>query len=369
MEIRFTLFNRLPLLLIIGACFLSASLASSQTPPPRYRIAATLQRLPKFRGLGDFLEVSALNRRGEAVGACFDDPYTAAVPRTNAAFIWRQGKTKALGRLPGYFNSSANGINNSGEVVGIVSTYEGPGERAFVWQDGKMRLLPLLPGTVDSDATAINDKGQIVGFCGDHACLWNGGRAYDLGPGEATRINSREQIVGYEQVPASGTEGKAGGLVSRALLWGRGHRTILGAGIPRGLNDKGQIIIVVDQEEKYSYLWQQGRIWRIGIPNMGKDIFYVASDINTQGQIMGNTEGGVSSWWPFLWQHGKMFNLNGLMTPSQKYFLGGFTVAGNDKGQFISDSNKEVVLLSPISGGSKPRKWGKIKHHQRRTAF
>ena len=163
MQIRLTFFSRLPLSLMAGTCFLSASClaspASSQTTPPRYRITATLQRLPKFRSLYDFMEIYALNKRGEAVGACFDDPYTAAVPRTNAAFIWRNGKTEALGQLSGYTNSKANEINNSGEIVGDVSTYEGPGERAVVWQNGKLRLLPMLPGTIASEATGDQRPG------------------------------------------------------------------------------------------------------------------------------------------------------------------------------------------------------------------
>src|ERR1019366_1434379 len=131
-------------------------------------------------------------------------------PNETHAFLWdkKEGLTD-LGTLGGIY-SSANWINDAGEVVGGAST---PSDfQAFLWKNGVMTDL----GTVDSDlcsqAYSINSQGQIVGGsyidCGPdtHGFLSeNGGPMVDLQtlipPGSrvtvlyATDINDRGEIV------------------------------------------------------------------------------------------------------------------------------------------------------------------------------
>ncbi len=73
-----------------------------------------------------------------------------------------------LGLLPGGgpSGSSASGINNAGQVVGI--SYATGGNRAFIWQDGVMTSLGVMGGTPfsttgNSYASGINASGQVVG--------------------------------------------------------------------------------------------------------------------------------------------------------------------------------------------------------------
>jgi probable HAF family extracellular repeat protein len=71
-----------------------------------------------------------------------------------------------LGTVAGFSSSSANALNNLGQVVGNLSNDIGP-THAFVWQSGVMTdlntLIPGDSGWVLQEATGINDNGQIVG--------------------------------------------------------------------------------------------------------------------------------------------------------------------------------------------------------------
>ncbi len=63
-------------------------------------------------------------------------------------------------------NSTARGINDSGQVVGYSDTSAGD-RRAFLWEDGVMTdlgtLVPTGSGWTLTEAHGINDLGQIVG--------------------------------------------------------------------------------------------------------------------------------------------------------------------------------------------------------------
>ena len=66
-----------------------------------------------------------------------------------------------LGTLGGV--STAEDINERGQVVGR-STLAKRGEfHAFLWEDGTMTDLGTLSG-LSSQAYGINDRGQVVGF-------------------------------------------------------------------------------------------------------------------------------------------------------------------------------------------------------------
>lgn len=78
-----------------------------------------------------------------------------------------------LGTLGGTF-SSANSINNRGDIVG-ASTTATEAFHAVVWQDGVMYdLSPSAEG--DSQAFDINNKGEIAGqILPIGAVLWTKG--------------------------------------------------------------------------------------------------------------------------------------------------------------------------------------------------
>src|SRR5207245_7914924 len=86
-------------------------------------------------------------------------------------------------------SSVANDINDRGQVVGESNTSSGS-YRAFLWQNGTMTDLGTLPGGTVSSASGINDLGQIVGVSLNesttpfvfHAFRWQNGTMTDIRP-------------------------------------------------------------------------------------------------------------------------------------------------------------------------------------------
>ena len=142
------------------------------------------------------------------------DPNTG-ITETHA-FVWDSVHgMQDLGSLGGDF-AQANGINSSGQIVGLSSL---PGElqiEAFLYQNGTMKDLGNLGGTsLFSQATGINNPGTVVGFSNVtingvvdvHAFVWTSkGGLQDLNsliPANsgwdlqaANSINSNGKIVG-----------------------------------------------------------------------------------------------------------------------------------------------------------------------------
>jgi len=146
---------------------------------------------------------------GQVVGFA----YTAGNAATHAFLYNRSGSMQDLGTLGG-LSSSANGINNSAQVVGYSLTASGY-QHAFLCNgSGPMQDLgELVEGQYSiSDATSINNSGLIVGWAltasgDDHAFLYSGGSLTDLNSlidpvsgwtlQQANAINNNGQIVGY----------------------------------------------------------------------------------------------------------------------------------------------------------------------------
>ena len=108
----------------------------------------------------------SINNSGQVVGQSAFAPKSLQVH----AVLYNPGeKPKDLGSPPGItiVQSSAKGINKSGQIVGWYSI-AGYGARPFINQNGSMHDLNSLldssgAGWTLTDVTAINDHGQIVG--------------------------------------------------------------------------------------------------------------------------------------------------------------------------------------------------------------
>jgi probable HAF family extracellular repeat protein len=130
-----------------------------------------------------------------------------------AYFCDKSKKPIDIGTLGGGWRSTAQGINERGQVVGYAGVnYH---SRAFLWENNKLVDLSSQANSDNSVATAINNTGEIVGFAGgpgvygaySRAYIWQGGTGYNLNgyiPSNsgwvlisADAVNDHGQIVGF----------------------------------------------------------------------------------------------------------------------------------------------------------------------------
>jgi probable HAF family extracellular repeat protein len=103
-------------------------------------------------------------------------------------------------------------------VVGLSHTAGDAAQHATLWSGGVATDVGTLGGT-GSWAVGINNAGQVVGTSGGHATLWSGGVASDLGTlggtwSEAYGINNAGQVVGGSYT--------AGNAAEHVTLWSGG---------------------------------------------------------------------------------------------------------------------------------------------------
>jgi probable HAF family extracellular repeat protein len=204
------------------------------------------------------------------------------------AFLWQNGVMTDLGTSGGIF-SSASGINDVGQVVGMEYNTTDWIEHALLWQNGTMTDLGTLPGGTYSEATAINNAGQVVGTTDtNYPFLWQAGTmtALDMGGANsayAAAINDAGQVVGSTTV-----EGFFN--LPSASLWQNGQLTDLGLGwdsYATGINNVGQVVGMSGDP----FLWQNGVTTDIAsqIASGGNPVNVQA--INDAGQIVGSSNG------------------------------------------------------------------------------
>jgi probable HAF family extracellular repeat protein len=236
---------------------------------------------------------------------------------TCVGFIWRFGFMSPLPTLGGD-NGFAAGINDAGQVVGWAEnsvhdpSCHGRNQvlqfEAVLWgpDGGLQQQLPPYGSDPDGAAVAINDKGEVVGISGicdqavgrfsaAHAVLWRQGTATDLGNlggvawNTPLEINSFGDIVGFSDLPGDSD----GNPNFHAIFWPR-----------NGGPDCG------------------GRCLDLGVlppdpATSGVDSLSEATGINNRGQIVGISIGAGSPLGSraFLWQNGKITDLNKLVVP------------------------------------------------------
>jgi uncharacterized membrane protein len=90
---------------------------------------------------------------------------------SDIGFLWKDGVITPLAPLPGGENLSsyASVVNNFGQAAGVAENGAAdpltgwPGEiRAVLWERGRVLDLGTLGGN-ESSANSINDSGQVVG--------------------------------------------------------------------------------------------------------------------------------------------------------------------------------------------------------------
>lgn len=237
--------------------------------------------------------------------------------------------------------------------------------RGFVWHDGHMMRLPTLGGD-NGFTTGINDAREIVGWAEDtihdptctrnnqvlqfEAVMWvqKGGNyvAEELPPytgdqdGAATAINQKGQVVGI-----SGVCGGAVGAdtAEHMVIWQGGRVTgtipTLGGAYwntPMDINDQGEVTGFSDlagdgvgAPNFHAFFWSpkpfmcDGAITTatcdLGV--LDGDVVSEGLGVNNHGQVVGISLGSTPYGQAFIYQGGKMVNLNSLMLPGTTLML------------------------------------------------
>jgi probable HAF family extracellular repeat protein len=158
---------------------------------------------------------NAINDQGQAAGS------SGNCAGGQHAVLWeKNGTARDLGPA----GAAAFGINNHGQIVGLVPSLDGSTFSAALWQNGAIKNLGTL-GDHAAIASGINNKGQVVGSTLDstfnfdaHAFIWQDDVMTDLStlfpaesnlfPTMANQINERGQIVGMATVLSGPHEGE-----------------------------------------------------------------------------------------------------------------------------------------------------------------
>lgn len=270
---------------------------------------------------GSTSQATGINDSGQVVGLSLTG---SGLQR---AFQYSGGVMTDLGTLPGGTESGAEAINDSGQVVGwshVVGgrcPYADGCAQAFLYSGGVMSLIDAPPGYGCNEAAGINNSGQVAGLLctGDDmgwgAFLYSGGMMTDLGTlggpwGQATGISSSGQVVGYSLTADSETH---------AFLYSAGVMTDLGT---LGGSSQGNGVPC-----PLGMSYGAGSSQAYGINASGQVVGSACSYAPVTPQALNNNKA-------FLYSGGSMIDLNSILPANSGWVLEQAN-AINDSGQIV----------------------------------
>lgn len=270
---------------------------------------------------GLFVSPAGINGRGEVIA-------NKRYPCPSRAFLLRGLEVKDLGTLGGDW-SVANGINESGHVVGAAGLPDGTG-RAFLYQNGVMRDLGGF-GATRSEATAINGKGQIV---------FNRTFGTNVDAVTTAAIYSRGGLEEFVLPGATRTRGLG--------INFRGH--VAGVGVFTNAPD--DTILPYDRSQAFFY--HDGTIENL------QSIFFervvgltLANSVNDQDEVVGtwyNAFDGEEVFGGFLYRNGVVMDVEGLLPANSGWSIK-TAESINSAGQIVGSGyylgTLRFYLLSP----------------------
>jgi probable HAF family extracellular repeat protein len=335
----------------------------------------SLTPLPLLPGDTGGGSASGLNNAAsiQVVGysAAIGGPYHPILWHKNAAGSFLAQSLGTLGGPGGY----ANAVNDSGQVVGRsdtsqVDAFGNPIHHAFSWQNGVMTDLDTL-GSQGSEATAVSAAGQVVGnFDNGGAFVWENRVMYDLNrllPSGSGWVLVSANGVNATQIAGAGVHNgqmRAFQITDPDGVFGNGVPTPADLGPARrvsGMSVDGTQVVGdnVQSGRSHATLSQGGAAIDLG--SLGGNLIETDQShgyhVNDSGQVVGVTETKLYRYVPFLWQNGKMTDLNQLVTmPAGSELTGSSDI--NDASQIAgaertATGNVVPVLLTPKTGPAK----------------
>jgi len=186
-------------------------------------------------------------------------------------------------------------INTTGEIVGDY--YIGDNQRrAFLYTGGKFYDIKIPGHVVYSQADGINNSGQIVGmYNGGGGHLWHG-YSYDRTSGTFTTIDVPGAY--YTWCAGINDHGEvalfsedAGATIQHAWLYDGGQLTNIDvpgydSTVAEGINNAGAVtLIAVQGFYNFGFVYQAGEYTAVGLPGA---LSNELRGINDHGQLVGN---------------------------------------------------------------------------------
>lgn len=234
--------------LILGLAVVLALLLPSLRPRPVPRYTVTdLGILP-----GDTISsASGINNHGDIVGVSSKDYATTQI------FLYHSGTLTNLGPVRNFGNGSETTINDSGKInqTRRIGSASGPQGTLFGGSRSVSVSISSLPGCWIATLRDANGRGQVIGTCWQRVfgkrSTW-GGFLYDsktgkflalpVPPGflstEAEGINEHGQVAGWAW---SGSD-------SQATVWSAGRPALLeplpgrDQGVGKAINNEGDVV-------------------------------------------------------------------------------------------------------------------------------
>jgi probable HAF family extracellular repeat protein len=355
---------------LVALAVLGAAAAWIATQPvnagnaPNVRSRYQVTDLGTLRGHADvYLWQNTLNNSGH-VAAYANNNANPEVFDNDVSFLWNgPGDMDLLPGIPDLPNTTALGLNDQDQAVGICGLDEDGNNHAVLWERGRVHMLSESP----SAAFAINNAGIVVGEVWNadeeilNAAYWSRGRLFRLPPledapiSEAYAINDRGQIVGL-----SGPDWD----YAHAVLWRMSPKpsvvdlgTLGGNGSwATGINNRGDI---VGQAQKANGDWRCALWDERGITDLGNfddAPMCSALSVNNRGQIVGFSGASfddLTTAHALLWENGHMINLQNLMPANSGWVLQQ-ALSINDEGQIagigLHKGKIRVFVLTPTDG-------------------
>ncbi len=231
-----------------------------------------------------------------------------------------------IGALPGFISSHVTGLNNQGQVVGWMDGSNGL-VHAFLWEHGNVIDLGTLGGS-KAIASGINDRGEIVGVVlaneQRRVFMLQGSNVTDLGVidgfaklgtegnisyAPSVDINNRSQVTGRLMIKGDSQRSFLFSQEQISYFGLRGDGTICYA---KAMNNRGQIAGQSIQRDNGwgVFLWQNGKI--IDLKTLGGPRASVNA-INDQGTVVGWANPAGAAWdqaHAIVWEKGELLDLN-----------------------------------------------------------
>ena len=295
------------------------------SPAASAAVMYTFTDLGKLIG-GIYNAAYGINNHGQIVGGGY---YNDA----GRAWIYSNAKFTDLGTF-GSQSAVASAINDSGQVAVTADSLinNRTQDTGWIYHNGQSTRLPTSAGTY-TQAIDINASGQVAGTVTStpsgtpNAAIFAGNNVTRLGSlstrqgaaSYAIAINDSGVATGISHIDFSIP---GGAIAYHSFVYKNGQLTDIGTlggyeSHAHDINNKGQIVgqsTTIGAVQRRAFLYDNGTMINLG--SLAKSGFDEsdANAINESGQVVGKSDTGTTVTHAFIWENGKMTDLNTLVT-------------------------------------------------------